>query len=143
MFGSIAKARKIVYHPNLDEVIVGINKLTKVHLAVVDGIVALGKKPVKMGLILTGEDPVAVDSVAAKIMGYDPRRVRHLTLAESNGIGTSREVEVTGIKDLADLGKSFPHENYFLFNLSWNLKLKLLNMYLAITGDTRPPVLDK
>lgn len=142
MFGSIAKARKIIYHPILDEAIVGINKLTKAQLAVIDGIVALGKKPIKMGIILAGEDSVAVDSVAAKIMGYEPRRIRHLTLAESNGIGTTTNVKVTGIKDLTDLRKLFPHENYFLYNLSWNLKLKLLNIYLAMTGDTRPPVLD-
>ena len=78
LFGAIAVPRKIVYHPNLDEAIVAINKLLKPHLTVIDGIIALGKQPVKMNLVLASKDQLAIDYIAAKIMGYDPNRIRHL-----------------------------------------------------------------
>ena len=142
MFGSIAVPRKIVYHSHLNEVIVGINKLIKPHLAVVDGIIALGKNPIKMGLVLASEDQLAADFVAAKIMGYNARRIKHLTLAEREGVGRMKNVEIVGAKNLGST-KIFPHENYFVFNLLWNLKLTFLDLYLKITNDTRPPVLDR
>jgi len=142
LFGAIAVPRKIVYHPELDEVIVAINKLIKPHLTVVDGIIALGKEPIKMGLVLASEDQLAVDFVAAKIMGYDPWRIKHLTLAEREGVGVARHIEVTG-EDISEFSGLFPTENHFLFNLSWKVKLSLLDMYLKVTKDTRPPVLDK
>jgi len=142
MFGAIAVPRKIVYHPHLNEVIVGINKLIRPHLAVVDGIIALGKKPIKMGLVLAGDDQLAVDAVAAKVMGYNPRRIRHLTLAVKEGIGFSENIKIEGNEDLTTFSKIFPKENYFIFNLLWRLKLAVLGAYLKLTNDTRPPVLD-
>ncbi len=135
--------RKIVYHPNLDEVIVGINKLIKPHLTVVDGVVALGKNPIRMGLVLASEDQLAVDVIAAKVMGYNPRRIHHMTLARKEGVGFSENITVEGVEDLADFSRIFPKENYFVFNLLWDLKLAALGAYLKLTKDTRPPVLDK
>jgi len=143
MFGAIAVPRKIVYHPNLNEVIVGINKLVKPHLTVVDGVVALGKNPIRMGLVLASEDQLAVDVIAARVMGYNPQRIRHMTLARKEGIGFSDNIKIEGVKDLTTFSKTFPKENYFIFNLLWDLKLAALGAYLKLTKDTRPPVLDK
>jgi len=143
MFGAIAKPRKIEYHPHLDEVIVGINKLIKPHLAVVDGIIALGKDPIKMGLVLAAEDQLAIDVVAAKIMRYNPHSIRHFTLAAKEGVGALNNIEIVGFKDFRTFCRIFPKENYFLINKLWDLKLALLDAYLKISGDTRPPILDK
>lgn len=142
MFGTIAVPRKIVYHPRLNEVIVAINKLVKPHLTVVDGIIALGKEPIKMGLVLASEDQLAVDFVAAEIMGYNPWRIKHLTLAEKEGVGIAKDIKIAG-DDTKEFTKLFPTENYFIFNLLWKVKLSLLDAYLKITNDTRPPVLDR
>jgi len=142
LFGSIAVPRKVVYHSNLNEVMVGINKLIKSHLTVVDGIVALGKYPLKMGLIFASEDQLAIDFVAAMIMGYNPRHIRHLTLAKKEGIGKAEGIDIVGVRDLSKFTKIFPHENYHLFNLLWKLQLTFLDIYIRTTGDTRPPVLD-
>ena len=143
MFGAIAVPRKIVYHPHLNEVIVGINKLIKPHLAVVDGIISLGKTPIRMGLVLVGKDQLAVDFVAAKTMGYNPRRIRHLRLARKEGVGMLENIKIHGVEDLTKFSKIFPRENYFIFNLFWDLKLAALGAYLKLTKDTRPPVLDR
>jgi len=142
-FGAIAKPRKINYHPNLNEVIVGINKLLKPNLAVIDGTIALGKYPVKMGLVLASMDQLAADFVAAKIMGYNPLRIKHLTLAEKEGVGICTNLKIIGVQDLTSFPKKFPRENYYIFNLLWQLKLTALDAYIELTKDTRPPVLDR
>ncbi len=54
------------------------------YLAVVDGIVGgegngpMAPDPVACGVILAGTHPAAVDTVAAAIMGFDPRKIRLL-----------------------------------------------------------------
>lgn len=57
------------------------NQGTKRYLALVDGIIAgqgngpLDPDPVPAGVILGGTNPVAVDSAAAILMGFDPERI--------------------------------------------------------------------
>jgi uncharacterized protein (DUF362 family) len=86
--------------PTIDRVIVDLAYINRINLVVVDGLWGVegtwtkGIKPVKMDLLLAGFDPVATDAVAAAVMGFDPRRVRHLELARSKGLGTNRLEEV-------------------------------------------------
>ncbi len=60
------------------------------YFAIVDGIVAmegngpLRGSPKQCGLVIGGEDPLAIDAVAATLMGFDWRRIRML-----NGIAAS------------------------------------------------------
>jgi uncharacterized protein (DUF362 family) len=64
-------------------------------LAVLDGFVAMdgdgpvSGSPVAMGVALAGLDYVAVDAVAATLMGFDPRDVGYLFYAGQVGLGTS------------------------------------------------------
>ena len=140
LFGCIHDPVKAKYHPNLHEVIVGVNSAIKPDLTVVDGIVALGKYPIKLGLVIAGTDSLAVDFTAAKIIGYDnPRRIRYIRLAEKRGVG-NLDVEMIG-EDVNDIRKQFPKLNTFLFSLLWDLQLKGVKIYTTITGDIVPPVL--
>ncbi len=54
--------------------------------------------PVEKGLLLAGPDPVAIDAVAAKIMGFEPMKIDYLRLAHEDGLGIGRieEIEVLG-----------------------------------------------
>jgi uncharacterized protein (DUF362 family) len=107
---------------------------------VVDGLVALGKYPIKLGVILVGTDTLAVDFAAAKIMGYNrPRNIGYLRLADELGIGNS-SIEMIGA-DIDTIQKQFPAVNNSLFNLLWNLQLKGVKIYTKITGDIVPPIL--
>ncbi len=76
-----------------------------INLTIIDGIVAmegLGPTqgtPVNMGLIIVGKDPVATDSIAALIMGFDPRLIPTLKMATDRGLGVNDPVyiEVRGV----------------------------------------------
>jgi uncharacterized protein (DUF362 family) len=54
--------------------------------------------PVEKGLILASADSVAIDAVAAKIMGFDPMNIGFIRLAHEDGLGTGRieEIDVRG-----------------------------------------------
>ncbi len=76
----------------------------QVCLNVVDAIIGMegegpgGGDPVDLGLIIAGEDAVAVDLVASAVMGWDPMDVgtNYLSVERGLGPGSLEEVEVVG-----------------------------------------------
>jgi len=89
IFGCNPYPKKFIYHRKLDEAIVALNKLMKFHLCIVDGIIASGAQPRRLGLVMASRDPVAIDAAAAKIAGVNARSIRHITLASREGIGNA------------------------------------------------------
>ncbi|MCW4026531.1 MAG: DUF362 domain-containing protein [Candidatus Bathyarchaeota archaeon] len=76
----------------------------KIDLAIIDGRVGMEGQgphdgdPVDLGLMIIGRDPVATDSVASIIMGFDPEKVPTLRLGGERGLGTNdlHNIEVKG-----------------------------------------------
>jgi uncharacterized protein (DUF362 family) len=90
-----------------------------IHLAFIDGVetvvggegpwVGPNVRPIKPGIMLLGTNPVATDTVATAVMGYNPRALRGdapfrdcdntLLLAESLCVGTAdlNHIEVAGV----------------------------------------------
>lgn len=142
IFGCIASPRKIVYHPFLNEAIVGINKMLHPHLTVVDGLIALGRFPVKLGLIIASADPFSIDWIASEIMGYNPSRIGFLRMAAKEKVGCPEGIVVRG-EDLDTFKKGFPNE-HFVFSKRWQaLQLGLVRLYGKVVGDVIPPVLEE
>jgi uncharacterized protein (DUF362 family) len=142
LFGCIGTARKIVYHKFLNEAVVGINKILHPHLTVVDGIVALGRHPIKLGLIMASADPFSVDWVASQIMGYKPSNVEFLKIAVNEGFGKPSDVAVCGEK-ISEFAMVFPKEGLISTGSLWALQFWLLKTYQRITGDVIPPVFEE
>jgi uncharacterized protein (DUF362 family) len=87
--------------------IVDMNMARPMDFAVVDGLVGITNGPADwpathpdpyMQLIIAGSDPVAVDTVAALTMSYDPKYVRYLRLGYNRRLGTMNrgQIEVIG-----------------------------------------------
>jgi len=75
------------------------------HLAVVDGIIGLdgggtvkGRTPRETNVVLAGRDPVAVDAVAADVIGLAPGSVAVTEAAAERGLGTAdiERIDVVG-----------------------------------------------
>jgi len=109
-WGCLPKMRHS-YHPVVDDAIADINQVVRPVFAVTDGTVGLegdGPKsgiPKVMDLVLASGDPVAIDSVQAKIMGFDPAEIPHITNCAEIGLGVadaaSIEIEGTQIEAAA------------------------------------------
>lgn len=65
-------------------------------------------KPVEKGLLLASADSVALDAVAAKIMGFDPMKIDFIRLAHEDGLGVGKvdEIEVVG-EDISEMNFQF------------------------------------
>lgn len=87
IFGANPVPSKYKWHPRLDETIVALNRIMKFDLCILDGIVVLGQKPRKINLVMASEDSVSLDAAASKLLGVNPKSVRHITLASKEGLG--------------------------------------------------------
>jgi len=142
LFGCIGSPRKVVYHKFLDEAIVGINRLLRPHLTIVDGLVALGRFSVKLGLIMAGVDTFSIDLVASQILGYKPAKVRFLKIAMKNGIGNPKGITTRGAS-VAEFKKNLQKPKVTSSKYWWNAQSRLLKMYCKVVGDVVPPLLDE
>ncbi|UCC97760.1 MAG: DUF362 domain-containing protein [Phycisphaerales bacterium] len=75
-----------LHSPSTDKSVVDICRYKKPDLSIVDASVALtgmhlAGKQKKMGLILAGFDPVAVDTIGSQLLGHNPKKLPYLTLA--------------------------------------------------------------
>jgi len=89
IYGCNPYPKKFKYHPKLKETIVALNKIMKFDLCILDGIIVSGSQVSKLGLVMASQDPVAMDTAAATIMGINPKSVKYIKLAENEGIGTA------------------------------------------------------
>lgn len=142
IFGCIGSPRKIVYHNLLSEAIVGINKILRPHLVVVDGLVALGRFPAKLNLIMAGTDAFSVDWIAADIMGHNPKKIPFLKIAMKEGIGESKGILPKG-ESLGRFRDKFPREGLLFQKWVWDLQFRVLKAYKKLAGDIIPPFLEE
>jgi len=93
--------------------------------------------PVEKGLMLASSDSVAIDAVAAKIMGFDPMKIDYIRLAHEDalGIGKIEEIEVLG-EDISGMNFHFSVGDNLasrVGNLLWYSPLKKLQKLLFHT----------
>jgi len=109
IYGCNPYPMKYKYHKKIDKVIVALNKMMEFDLCIVDALIASGSQPKKLDLVMAGLDQVAIDAVAAKIAGVNPRRVRHITLASEESLGNLSFI--TKGETLEHFQKKFPREH--------------------------------
>ena len=102
--------------------LVSLARKTRPHVAVVDGFVGMHREgprhgtPIRLGTIIAGTDAVAVDAVAASVMGFDPREIGYLLYAHTAGLGVVDldRIEIVG-DPIASVRRRFvPHSNHIV-----------------------------
>ncbi|MEM4142999.1 MAG: DUF362 domain-containing protein [Candidatus Bathyarchaeia archaeon] len=109
IYGCNPYPKKFQHHSKLDQVLAALNKIMPFDLHVLEGLTVCGSKPLKLGLILASQDPVATDAVAATIMGINPKQLAYLKLAENEGLGSSKFI-IKGA-DMLHFKSSYPRKS--------------------------------
>jgi uncharacterized protein (DUF362 family) len=90
-FGLLPRKDQAAYHPNIDDVIVDINSIVRPNLCIFDARVGVerwnGPKTHPMGLFVIGNNVVSTDAIMSHIMGFDPKSINHIRLANESGLG--------------------------------------------------------
>jgi len=92
MFGLLPRKDQDFYHPKIHEVILDLNRMFRSSLCLIDGRVGLegviSGNPRSLGCVILGRNPVSVDATMARVMGFNPERIRHIVEAERHGLGS-------------------------------------------------------
>jgi uncharacterized protein (DUF362 family) len=113
-FGGLLNTKRHYTHSWIHATLVDLLAIQKeIHsglFAVMDGTTAgdgpgpRTMRPVIKDVMLASEDQVAIDAVAAAMMGFDPMSLEYIRLAHEQGLGKGRreDIEVVGDTALAD-----------------------------------------
>jgi len=146
-FGGLLNTHRHMTHSWIHETLVDLLTIQKeIHsgvFAVMDGTTAgngPGPRtviPVQTDYMLASSDQVAIDSVAAKLMGFDPMSIKYIALADEKGLGNGRpeNIELVG-EDISNINLNFHVGDNFASNfgdLFWFGALKKLQYVLFRT----------
>lgn len=92
------------FHLVISETLVDVNTLLRPRFAVMDATMCLqgngpkSGRPKEVGLVLASGDIVALDTVAAQIMGFNPTEIAHIQLCAQHGLGVANldQIRVDG-----------------------------------------------
>ncbi len=101
-------------------------------------------EPTRKDVILASGDQVAIDAVAAKLMGFDPLSIPYIKIAHEAGVGVGdpREIELVGDAAIGNeswgfkVGKTF---HSFLAYLAWYGPTKFLQKLIFHTPIVHLP----
>jgi uncharacterized protein (DUF362 family) len=112
-FGGLLNERRHLTHPVIHQTLVDLLMIQKqIHagvFAVMDGTFAgdgPGPRcmvPYVKNVLLASSDQVAIDAVAARLMGFDPLSIGYIRMAHERGLGCGdpTEIEIVGDEDAA------------------------------------------
>jgi uncharacterized protein (DUF362 family) len=124
-FGGLLKEVRHYAHKYIHEVLVDLlimqRELHPNVFAVMDGTVCgdgagpRTMEPVVGNIVLASADSVAIDAVAARIMGFDPMSIPYLRMATERGLGEARieKIEIAG-EDIGALNFHFKTKRSFV-----------------------------
>jgi uncharacterized protein (DUF362 family) len=154
-FGGLLSKYRHYTHTWIHETLVDLLAIQKeIHpgiFAVMDGTTAgdgAGPRmvrPVEKNVILASADQVAIDAVAAKLMGFDPLDIKYIRLAHEHGLGVGdpREIELVG-DDIAEENWGFKvgyNSHSFLAWLAWYGPTRVLQKLVLRTPLVIVPTL--
>ena len=138
--------RKAVKADELSNVILDLYDLVKPKLSLMDAVVGLeGRRgnliegagfgnPKQVGFVLASSDAIALDSIAALIMGYDPMKISTIKLAHRRelGMGNMQHITVLGENpDTVRVDNFARASNYILELLPSFLTKPFINQYIS------------
>ncbi len=146
-FGGLLNTNRHMTHSWIHETLVDLLNIQKeIHsgiFAVMDGTTAgngPGPRtliPVRTDYMLASSDQVAIDAVAAKMMGFDPLSIKYIALAHEQGLGCGNtgDIELTG-EDISGVDLHFHVGNNLASscgNVCWFGPLKGIQNFLFRT----------
>src|SRR5208283_961424 len=134
-----SERRRLEWVEQATSSLVGLAALMQPRVSLIDGFTAMeGEGPrygrrLALGTVIAGTDPVAVDAVAASIMGFEPREIAYLRQAEIMGLGTADLAAITLVGDPVSASRHCFRRH------SWDPFLRLVSSSAAReTGAPRP-----
>jgi uncharacterized protein (DUF362 family) len=127
------ESKQVEHHYGLHDKLANMLKIIKPDFTLIDGEYAVGEGPVaprrkkelikKYDILIGGDDVVAVDTVGAKILGYDVSEIKHLTIAAKMGLGCGNLNEIDIIGDINRFKERVPYAKERVYPPELNVRI--------------------
>ena len=113
LWGCHPDTLRLLDHKNLEEKLTLIAKSIHLRFALIDGIYGLNihgpmdGTPVRVGVIMLSDNPVAADATACRLMGFDPAIIKHIRIAADEGLGPCNAGDIDILEDLTVFQQKF------------------------------------
>ena len=113
LWGCHPDTLRLLDHKNLEEKLTLIARSIHLRFALIDGICGLNVHgpmdgfPVKTGVIIVGDNPVATDGTACRLMGFDPAEIKHIRIAANEGLGSYDPGDIHVLEDITPFQQKF------------------------------------
>lgn len=150
-FGGLLTHKRHHTHTSIHETLVDLLAIQKeIHpgvFCIMDGTTAGNgpgpriMKPITKNILLASPDQVAIDAVAARLMGFDPMAIKYIRLADEAGLGVGRPEEIEVVGDTARANENWGFKVGHSFHrlagwVTWFGPTRIFQKLL-----TRPPLL--
>ena len=127
------ESKQIEHHYGLHTKLASMLKITNPDFTIIDGEHAVGEGPVsprrkkdlikKYDILIGGRDVLAVDTVGAKVLGYDRTEIKHLTIATDMGLGCGNLDEIEIIGEIHRFKERVPYAKERIYPPELNIKI--------------------
>ncbi len=124
LWGCYPDPMRGLHHQHLSHKLALLAKTLNPKIIVVDATYGLDKhgpmwgQPVKLDLILAADNPVVSDALGASVMGFNPRRIKHISVSARTVPGPLDLSEVTMNQDWRPYARHFTIERTFIDRFS-------------------------
>jgi uncharacterized protein (DUF362 family) len=139
-FGGLIPKYRHHAHKKIHEVLVDLLAIQQeIHsgiFAVMDGCICgdgagpRTMEPYTGNVILASQDQVAIDAIAAKIMGFDPMKIDYIKLSHDRGLGTGDvdQIEILGMENSEFKKMNFSFQTKKSPVINWDQRLRKKTM---------------
>ena len=154
-WGCVPNTMRALYHQNLSRKLTLIAQSLKPRIIIIDGTYALNKhgpmygEAINTNIILASDNTVAADSIGTRIMGFEPRKIGHIAIAEQYGLGSTKLKDFLMNQDwqnfrrqfkiertIIDRASTLPFNNLFIANLIFQSPCRPIIYKVATTLRT-------
>ncbi|MEM3651205.1 MAG: DUF362 domain-containing protein, partial [Candidatus Jordarchaeaceae archaeon] len=127
------ESKQVEHHYGLHAKLANMLKIVKPDFTLIDGEYVVGEGPVaprrkkelikRYDILIGGDDVVAVDTVGARILGYDISEIKHLTIAAKMGLGCGNLNEIEVIGDITRFKERVPYAKERVYPPELNVRI--------------------
>jgi uncharacterized protein (DUF362 family) len=113
LWGCYPDTMRLLHHKHLDRKLALMTRVLNPRLVLIDGTYGLDGHgpmygtPKPLNLLIASNNPVVADSLGARVMGFSPEEIGHITMAAREGLGTTDLEQVTLNQDWKQFAMQF------------------------------------
>ncbi len=146
LWGCYPDTMRCLHHTDLDRKLALLTKVINPRLVVIDGTYGLdGHGPMygtakRLNLVLASNNPVVVDELGSRLMGFDPQDIDHIVYAEHKGLDITDLAKVNLNDDLRRYQQDFTVKKTFADSFSGLLFRSDFLAKIVMNSPLSPPI---